>query len=108
MVICVPAALNNLAHLYVALRKMRIQVMQVDLSTSGGLATYLLDVAEFDGSNVSRRRWAALQATVLTCILEASLAELSGAKPRLGTWAAFRDMLQKATHPQAALARRQV
>jgi hypothetical protein len=94
--ITVPVELQSMAPLRAALRKMRIQAMQVQLCNKADCAHYLLDVAELDGSDVSRERWAALQGVVLTCIIEASMSVLGQPQTKRSSWRAFRDMLQKA------------
>lgn len=94
--IVVPQEVGGITELKSALKRLGVQAMKVQQTTLEGCTHYLLDVAELDGSDVSRERWAALQGTVLNCIIGASISAVSESPPR-SSWRAFRDMLQKAT-----------
>jgi hypothetical protein len=103
--ITVPIEVNDLAELKSALRKLRIRARLVRRTAAAGRVHHLLDLAELDGSDVSRERWAVLQGTVLNCIMRASMLALGERQPR-GSWRVFRDMLQKAPSRSLSMPRR--
>lgn len=60
---------SQLHGVYRALHRTGIQVTQIHLERRNQSITYILDVAEFDGSRIGLKRWLSVQPIMVQCVL---------------------------------------